>query len=183
MLSLWYPTASADPPASSHHTHGLLSNQSGEGRKRRLPLTEQPPFPLCHTLHFSIARSFGFINQGISGSSTRDTLNSCAVAPFGSSFAMTTSRWLPVLASSYFRQQVERVRTVWKYGKRPLCRWKSHSPPDGKGQAFPTGRQTAFPQRRPAWPFAHGPTAPTTAAAAKIAFPDRKNHHFLVEWG
>ena len=30
--------------------------------------------------------------QGISGSSTRDTLNSCAVAPSGSSFAMTTSR-------------------------------------------------------------------------------------------
>ena len=28
------------------------------------------------------------INQGISGSSTRDTLNSCAVAPSGSSFAM-----------------------------------------------------------------------------------------------
>ena len=65
MLSLWYPTASADPPTSSHHTHGLLSNQIGEGRKRRLPLTEQPPFPLCHTLHFSIARSFGFINRGI----------------------------------------------------------------------------------------------------------------------
>ena len=112
MLSLWYPTASADPPTSSHHTHGLLSNQIGEGRKRRLPLTEQPPFPLCHTLHFSIARSFGFINQGISGSSTRDTLNSCAVAPSGSSFAMTTSRWLPVLALSYFRQQVESVRMV-----------------------------------------------------------------------
>ena len=92
MLSLWYPTASADPPASSHHTHGLLSNQIGEGRKRRLPLTEQPPFPLCHTLHFSIARSFGFINQGISGSSTRDTLNYCAVALSGSSFAMTSSR-------------------------------------------------------------------------------------------
>ena len=72
---------------------------------------------------------------------------------------------------------------LWNYGKRPLCRWKSHSPPDGKGQAFPTGRQTAFPQRRPAWPFAHSPTAPTTAAAAKIAFPDRKNHHFMVEWG
>ena len=33
------------------------------------------------------------------------------------------------------------------------------------------------------WPFAHSPTAPTTAAAAKIAFPDRKNHHFMVEWG
>ena len=30
--------------------------------------------------------------QGISGLSTRDTLNSCAVAPSGSSFAMTTSR-------------------------------------------------------------------------------------------
>ena len=30
--------------------------------------------------------------QDISGSSTRDTLNSCAVAPSGSSFAMTTSR-------------------------------------------------------------------------------------------
>ena len=72
---------------------------------------------------------------------------------------------------------------LWNYGKRPLCRWKSHSPPNGKGQAFPTGRQTAFPQRRPAWPFAHSPTAPTTAAAAKIAFPDRKNHHFMVEWG
>ena len=40
-----------------------------------------------------------------------------------------------------------------------------------------------FPQHRPAWPFAHNPTAPTTAAAAKIAFPDRKNHHFMVEWG
>ena len=30
--------------------------------------------------------------QGISGSSTRDTLNSCAVALSGSIFAMTTSR-------------------------------------------------------------------------------------------
>ena len=39
-------------------------------------------------------------------------LKSCAVAPSGSNFAMTTSRWLPVLALSYFRQQVERVRTV-----------------------------------------------------------------------
>ena len=77
-----------------------------------------------------------------------------------------------------------RIRpALWNYGKRPLCRWKSHSPPNGKGQAFPTGQQTAFPQRRPAWPFAHSPTAPTTAAAAKIAFPDRKNHHFMVEWG
>ena len=57
-----------------------------------------------------------------------------------------------------------RIRpALWNYGKRPLCRWKNHSPPNGKGQAFPTGRQTAFPQRRPAWPFAHSPTAPTTA--------------------
>ena len=28
------------------------------------------------------------------------------------------------------------------------CRWKSHSQPDGKRQAFPTGLQTAFPQPR-----------------------------------
>ena len=26
------------------------------------------------------------------------------------------------------------------------CRWKNHSQPDGKRQAFPTGLQTAFPQ-------------------------------------
>ena len=69
----------------------------------------------------------------------------------------------------------------WNCGKRPLCRWKSHSPPDGKGQAFPTGRQTAFPQRCPAWPFAHSPTAPATAAAARIVCLYRKNHHFMVE--
>ena len=71
----------------------------------------------------------------------------------------------------------------WKCGKRPLCRWKTHSRPDGKAAAFPTARKHRFPQHRPAWPFAHNPTAPTTAAAAKIAFPDRKNHHFMVEWG
>ena len=28
------------------------------------------------------------------------------------------------------------------------CRWKSHSQPDGKRQAFSTGLQTAFPQPR-----------------------------------
>ena len=73
-----------------------------------------------------------------------------------------------------------RIRpALWNYGKRPLCRWKSHSPPNGKGQAFPTGRQTAFPQRRPAWPFAHSPTAPTTAAAAKSRSLIEKN---IISW-
>ena len=98
MLSLWYPTASADPPASSHHTRGLLSNQIGEGRKRRLPLTEQPPFSLYHTLLFSTARmgvllsSYSDFFHGISGFFTSLTVNACSVAPSGSSFAMTTSR-------------------------------------------------------------------------------------------
>ena len=61
---------------------------------------------------FQYCKVIWFYKSGHLGSSTRDTLKSCAVAPSGSSFAMTTSRWLPVLALSYFRQQVERVRTV-----------------------------------------------------------------------
>jgi len=44
------------------------------------------------------------------------------------------------------------------------CRWKSHSQPDGKRQAFSHRSANSFPTAAHSWQFTHIPTAPTTAA-------------------
>ena len=122
-------------------------------------------------------------SQQAQQASTRLRIISTCLAAAGGGVVYAADAVLPADGRLYVCRHGGLKAALWNYGKRPLCRWKSHSPPNGKGQAFPTGRQTAFPQCRPAWPLAHSPTAPTTAAAAKISFPDRKKHHFMVEWG
>ena len=44
------------------------------------------------------------------------------------------------------------------------CRWKSHSQPDGKRQAFSHRSANSFPTASQSWQFTHIPTTPTTAA-------------------
>ena len=44
------------------------------------------------------------------------------------------------------------------------CRWKSHSQPDGKRQAFSHRSANNFPTASQSWQFTHIPTTPTTAA-------------------
>ena len=44
------------------------------------------------------------------------------------------------------------------------CRWKSHSQPDGKRQAFSHKSANSFPTASQSWQFTHIPTTPTAAA-------------------
>ena len=44
------------------------------------------------------------------------------------------------------------------------CRWKSHSQPDGKRQAFSHKSANSFPTASQFWQFTHIPTTPTAAA-------------------
>jgi hypothetical protein len=44
------------------------------------------------------------------------------------------------------------------------CRWKSHSQPDGKRQAFSHRSVNSFPTASQSWQFTHIPTTPTAAA-------------------
>lgn len=48
------------------------------------------------------------------------------------------------------------------------CRWKNHSQPDGKRQAFSHGSANSFPTAAHSWQFTHIPTAPTTAKFASL---------------
>ena len=43
------------------------------------------------------------------------------------------------------------------------CRWKSHSQPDGKRQAFSYRSANSFPTASQSWQFTHIPITPTTA--------------------
>ncbi len=43
------------------------------------------------------------------------------------------------------------------------CRWKSHSQPDGKRQAFSHRSANSFPTASQSWQFTHIPITPTTA--------------------
>ena len=44
------------------------------------------------------------------------------------------------------------------------CRWKRHSQPDGKRQAFSHKSANSFPTASQSWQFTHIPTTPTAAA-------------------
>ena len=48
------------------------------------------------------------------------------------------------------------------------CRWKSHSQPDGKRQAFSHRSANSFPTASQSWQFTHIPTTPTTAKFTSI---------------
>ena len=48
------------------------------------------------------------------------------------------------------------------------CRWKNHSQPDGKRQAFSHRSANSFPTASQFWQFTHIPTTPTTAAIYPI---------------
>ena len=48
------------------------------------------------------------------------------------------------------------------------CRWKSHSQPDGKRQAFSHKSANSFPTASQSWQFTHIPTTPTTAKFASF---------------
>ena len=48
------------------------------------------------------------------------------------------------------------------------CRWKSHSQPDGKRQAFSHRSANSFPTASQSWQFTHIPTTPTTAKFASL---------------
>ena len=48
------------------------------------------------------------------------------------------------------------------------CRWKSHSQPDGKRQAFSHRSANSFPTASQFWQFTHIPTTPTTAKFASL---------------
>ena len=48
------------------------------------------------------------------------------------------------------------------------CRWKSHSQPDGKRQAFSHRPANSFPTVSQSWQFTHIPTMPTAAAIHPI---------------
>ena len=48
------------------------------------------------------------------------------------------------------------------------CRWKSHSQPDGKRQAFSHKSANSFPTASQSWQFTHIPTTPTTAKFASL---------------
>lgn len=55
------------------------------------------------------------------------------------------------------------INASWKCGKLPLMPMENPFTAYGKGQAFPTGPQTGFPQQRLTWQFTHIPRTPTTA--------------------
>ena len=48
------------------------------------------------------------------------------------------------------------------------CRWKRHSQPDGKRQAFSHKSANSFPTASQSWQFTHIPTTPTTAKFASL---------------
>ena len=48
------------------------------------------------------------------------------------------------------------------------CRWKSHSQPDGKRQAFSHKSANSFPTASQSWQFTHIPTTPTAAKFASF---------------
>ena len=48
------------------------------------------------------------------------------------------------------------------------CRWKSHSQPYGKRQAFSHRTANSFPTASQSWQFTHIPTTPTTAKFASL---------------
>ena len=48
------------------------------------------------------------------------------------------------------------------------CRWKSHSQPDGKRQAFSHRSANSFPTASQSWQFTHIPTTPTAAKFASL---------------
>ena len=48
------------------------------------------------------------------------------------------------------------------------CRWKNHSQPDGKRQAFSHRPANSFPTASQFWQFTHIPTTPTTAKFASL---------------
>lgn len=48
------------------------------------------------------------------------------------------------------------------------CRWKSHSQPDRKRQAFSHRPANSFPTASQFWQFTHIPTTPTTAKFASL---------------
>ena len=48
------------------------------------------------------------------------------------------------------------------------CRWKNHSQPDGKRQAFSHRPANSFPTASQFWQFTHIPTTPTTAKFASF---------------
>ena len=48
------------------------------------------------------------------------------------------------------------------------CRWKSHSHPDGKRQAFSRRSANSVPTAAQSWQFTHIPTTPTAAAIHPI---------------
>lgn len=48
------------------------------------------------------------------------------------------------------------------------CRWKNHSQPDGKRQAFSHRPANSFPTASQFWQFTHIPTTPTTANFASF---------------
>ena len=48
------------------------------------------------------------------------------------------------------------------------CRWKSHSQPDGKRQAFSHRSANSFPTASQSWQFTHIPPTPTTAKFASL---------------
>ena len=107
-------TALATPPGLCSHSHGFSPFcESRSSKNDGRPVQSSRHFP-CAMRCFSVSQGWVVFTlfQGISGFSTRDTVTSCATAPSGSSFAMRTSRWSPVLTSSNIRQQVESVRSL-----------------------------------------------------------------------
>ena len=48
------------------------------------------------------------------------------------------------------------------------CRWKSHSQPDGKRQAFSHRSANSFPAASQSWQFTHIPTTTTAAEFASL---------------
>ena len=69
--------------------------------------------------------------------------------------------------SLHFGSQSEGWMTFLRYGNMEncrSCRWKSHSQPDGKRQAFSHRSVNSFPTASQSWQFTHIPTTPTAAA-------------------
>ena len=63
------------------------------------------------------------------------------------------------------------------------CRWKSHSQPDGKRQAFSHRPANSFPTASQSWQFTHIPTTPTAAAIHPFLSNPKKyyGNHSLTE--
>ena len=56
------------------------------------------------------------------------------------------------------------------------CRWKSHSQPDGKRQAFFHRSANSFPTASQFWQFTHIPTTPTAATIILFSLKDKTLH-------